>query len=51
MLVWYLNQVKDFTLKFSRKGRFFSEKEFSNLYTMILVSFRSDRCVDEDGYN
>ena len=51
MLVWCLNQVKDCIFEFSRRRRFFSEKEFSNLYTIILASFRLDGCVDDDGDN
>ena len=51
MLVWCLNQVKDCIFEFSRRGRFFSEKEFSNLYTIIFASFRLDGCVDDDGDN
>ena len=51
MLVSCLKQVKDFILKFSRSGRFFSEKELLNLYTMKLIGFCSGRFVDEDGGN
>ena len=47
MLNWCLKQTKDFIFKFSTSGSFFSEKEFLNLYTMILVSFPSGGCVDE----
>ena len=47
MLMWSLKQFKDFILKFSISGRFFSEKEFFNLFTMILVSFPTDGYVDE----
>ena len=34
-------------LKFSISGSFFSGKEFLNLYTMMLASFRSGGCVDK----
>lgn len=47
MLVWCLKQVKDFTFKFSKSGNFFSEKQFLNLYTIILASFLSGGCIDE----
>ena len=38
-------KVRDFILKFSISGSFFSEKEFFNLYTMRL--FSSAECVVE----
>ena len=47
MLNWWLKQVKDLILKYSISGSFFSEKEFLNLYTMILVPFPSGGCIDE----
>ena len=47
MLNWCLKQVKDFFLEFSISGNFFLEKEFFNLYTMVLISFRSGGCVDK----
>ena len=47
MLIWCLKQFKDFVLKFSITGSFFSEKEFLNLYTMMLFSFPLGGCVDE----
>ena len=47
ILIWYLKQFKDFILKFPISGSFFSEKEFLNLYTMILFSFPLGGCVDE----
>ena len=47
MLIWCLNQVKDFILKFSISRSCFSDKEFLNLYTMILFSFPLGGYVDE----
>ena len=47
MLIWSLKQVVDFILNFSINGSFFSEKEFFNLNTMILVSFPSCGCIAE----
>ena len=47
MLIWYVKQVKNFMLKFSIRGSFSSQKEFLNLYTMILF-FPPGGCVDED---
>ena len=41
-----LKQVKDFTLKFPITASFFLQKEFLNLYNVILVSFPSGGCVD-----
>ena len=47
MLIWYVKQVKNFILKFSIRGSFSSQKEFLNLYTMILF-FSPGGCVYED---
>ena len=47
MLNWWLKQIKDFILNFSKTGSFFLEKEFLNLYTMILVSCSPDGCVNK----
>ena len=47
MLNWRLKKVKDFILKSTISGSFLSEKEFSNLYTMIIIYFPSGGCVDE----
>ena len=46
-LIWYLKQFNDFTLKFSISGCFSSEKQFLNLYTMIVFSFPLGACVDD----
>ena len=51
MLIWCLNQVKDFILKFSISRSCFSDKEFLNLYTMILFSFPLGVYVDEVVHN
>ena len=51
MLIWWLKQGKDFILKFSISGSFFSEKWFLNLHTMALVSFPSGGCVDKVANN
>ena len=48
MLIWCLKQVKDFILKFSTSGSYSSQREFLNFYIMILFSFLSGGCVDED---
>ena len=45
MLVLYF--ICDVILKVSISGSLFSEKEFVNLYTMVLVSFPSGGCLDE----
>ena len=42
-----LVKSKYFTIKFSIRESFFSEKKFFNLYSIILVSFPSGGCVDE----
>ena len=47
MLIWCFKKFKDFILSFSISGSFFSEKQFSNLYTMILISFPLGGCDDE----
>ena len=47
MLIWYVKQVKNFILKFSIRGSFSLQKEFLNLYTMILF-FSPGGCVYED---
>ena len=47
MLIWCLNHVKEFILKFSISGSCFSDKEFLNLFTMILFSFSLGGYVDE----
>lgn len=46
-----LKQFRDAILKFSISGKFFSEKEILNLYTMILLSFCLSGCVDEVNVN
>ena len=51
MLIWYLKQIKDFNLKLSISGSFFSRKEFLNVYTIILFSFALGGCVDDVVYN
>ena len=51
MLNWWLKQIKDFVLNFSKSGSFFLEKEFLNLHTMILVSCSPDGCVDKAAGN
>ena len=47
MLMWCLKQFQYFILKFSVSENLYSEKEFLNLYTMILASFPLGECVDE----
>ena len=47
-LIWCLKNVKDFILTFSISGSSCSEKEFLNLYTMILFSFPICGCFDEN---
>ena len=47
MLIWCLKQYKNFLLKLSISGSFFSENKFLVLYTTILVSFPLGGCVDE----
>ena len=47
MLIWCLKQVKDFIFEFSLSESFFPEKEFLNLYTIVLVSFPLGGFVDE----
>ena len=40
-------QVKYFIRKFLISGNFFSGKEFSDLYTVVLASFPPGECVDD----
>ena len=47
MLIWYLKQIKDFNLKLSISGSFFSGKEYLNVFTIILFSFALGGCVDD----
>ena len=47
MFIWCLKQFKDFNHTFSISRSFFSEKQFSNLYTKILFSFSLGGCVEE----
>ena len=47
MLILCLKHFKDFILAFSISESFFSEKEFLNLYTMIIFPFPLGGCVDE----
>ena len=47
MFIWCLKQFKDFNHTFSISQSFFSEKQFSNLYTKILFSFSLGGCVEE----
>ena len=47
LLILCLKLFKDFILTFSPGESFFSEKEFLNLYTMILNSSLLDGCVNE----
>ena len=44
-------RTKYFILKFSISGSLISEKEFLNLYTLILVSFPLGGCVDEAAHS
>ena len=47
MLIWCLNQFKDFILKIRQVEFFFRERIFELvLYTIALVSFPSGRCLD-----
>ena len=42
MIIWCLERAKDFILTFSISGKFLSEKEFLNFYTIdtFFFSFR-----------
>ena len=48
---WSLKQVKDLILEFLISGNLFSEKNRLDYYTILLLSFPLDECVDEVVYS
>ena len=47
VFLWCLKQVKDLILEFLINESFFSEKQLSDNYNIILVSFPLGGCVNE----
>ena len=50
-MIWCLKQVKDFMIKFSISRSFLLEKNFLDMYIILIVSFPSGGCVDKVGNN